>query len=279
MRALGVFGLAFLVAPLAVLPMSLAEAQVAAAVRPAHRVAEADLLLPWAEQIRVREGWLRARHEMLLPMMRRHGIGMWVVVNEEFHDDPVVQYIAPPRPYTGNRDLFVFVDAGDEGLKKFAITGYTEETLTRFFDAPSDEPRPPAQALREIYGRYSPRTVGLGIRGRRGQTRALGYDAYRFIAETLGEDAEKTFVSAGELIEEYLDTRMPEEMPPVLRSPVHSSRRCAAVPWAGASRSSSTPWRWMRCAMKRGGSAGSPSTSSAKAAVTASVPSMPARWS
>jgi Xaa-Pro dipeptidase len=55
--------------------------------------------------------------------------------------------------------------------------------------------------------------VGLGIRGRRGQTRALGYDAYRFIAETLGAEAEKTFVSAGELIEEYLDTRMPEEMP------------------------------------------------------------------
>jgi Xaa-Pro dipeptidase len=213
MRVLGVFGLSLLLSPLAVVSPSLVSAQASAAVRPAHRVPEADLLLPWAEQIRVREGWLRARHEMLLPMMRRHNIGMWIVVNEEFHDDPVVQYIAPPRPYTGNRDLFVFVDAGAEGLKKFAITGYTEETLTKFFDAPSDEPRPPAQALREIHARYAPKTVGLGIRGRRGQTRALGYDAYRFIAETLGAEAEQTFVSAGELIEEYLDTRMPEEMP------------------------------------------------------------------
>lgn len=186
-----------------------------AATRPAPspvRVPEADSLLPWSQQIAIREQWLAKRHEMLLPMMRRHGIGMWIVVNEEFHDDPLAQYVAPPRPYTGNRDFFVFVDAGDEGLRKFAITGYTEENLARFFDAPTTEPRPPAATLRELYAKYKPATVGLGIRGTRGQTRSLGYDSYRFIAETLGPDAEKTFVSAGELTQEYLDTRLPEEM-------------------------------------------------------------------
>ncbi|MBP9897975.1 MAG: hypothetical protein KBF28_06365, partial [Gemmatimonadales bacterium] len=52
-------------------------------------------LLPWSQQIRIRESWLDARHAMLLPMMRRHGIGMWIVVNEEFHDNPVVHAIAP----------------------------------------------------------------------------------------------------------------------------------------------------------------------------------------
>lgn len=185
----------------------------AAASRAANmRVPESAALLPWSEQIRIRESWLPKRHAMLLPMMRRHGIAMWIVVNEEFHDDPLTQYIAPPRSYTGNRDLFVFVDAGEQGLKKYAITSYTEENLTRFFDAPSDEPRPPAATLRELYQRWNPATIGLGIRGRRGQTRSLGYDAHRFLAETLGEDAEKRFVSAGELVEEYLDTRLPEEM-------------------------------------------------------------------
>ncbi|RPI03595.1 MAG: hypothetical protein EHM71_14455, partial [Zetaproteobacteria bacterium] len=34
--------------------------------------------LPMARQIAVREGWLARRYEMLLPMMRTHGIGMWV---------------------------------------------------------------------------------------------------------------------------------------------------------------------------------------------------------
>src|SRR5215467_7900888 len=85
-------------------------------------------LLPWSQQIAVREQWLEKRHGMLLDMMRRHGIDMWIVVNEEFHDDPLTQYIAPPRPYAGGRDIFVFVDAGADGLKKYAITGFAEES-------------------------------------------------------------------------------------------------------------------------------------------------------
>ena len=68
-------------------------------------------LLTWTEQMAVRDVWLAKRHEMLLPMMRRHGIVMWIVVNEEFHDDPLTEFVAPARPYTGRRDIFVFVDA------------------------------------------------------------------------------------------------------------------------------------------------------------------------
>ena len=98
-------------------------------------------LLTWTEQMAVRDVWLTKRHDMLLPMMRRHGIGMWIVVNEEFHDDPLTQYVAPARPYTGRRDIFVFVDAGDAGLRKVAATGYWEETVARFFESPID-PKP-----------------------------------------------------------------------------------------------------------------------------------------
>ncbi len=170
------------------------------------------LLLPLSQQIAVREQWLVQRHAALLPMMRRHGIGMWVIVNEEFHDDPLAQYVAPPRPYTGNRDLFVFIDAGAAGLKKFAITGYTEENVARFFDAPTTEPRPAGPTLRALYEQYRPSTIGLGIGGRRGQTRSLGHDAWQFIAEAVGTEGAARITSATDLIEEYLDTRLPGEM-------------------------------------------------------------------
>jgi Xaa-Pro dipeptidase len=169
-------------------------------------------LRSWSEQITIREGWLKQRHAMLLPMMRRHNIGMWIVVNEEFHDDPLSQYVAPPRPYTGNRDIFVFIDGGEKGLQKFAITGYTEENLARFFDAPSDEPRPAGPTLRALYDAWQPKTIGLGINGRRGQTRSLGYDAHKFLADAMGAEATARFTSASDLIEEYLDTRLPDEM-------------------------------------------------------------------
>ncbi|MCU0635935.1 MAG: aminopeptidase P family protein, partial [Gemmatimonadaceae bacterium] len=190
--------------------------QAAPAAVPRAEVGSADSaprLLPWSEQIRVRERWLLTRHAALLPMMRKHKIAMWIVANEEFHDDPLVQYIAPPRPYTGNRDFFVFIDAGERGLRKLAITGYTEESLGRFFDAPFTEPRPPAATLRALYEEHRPATIGLGIRGRRGQTRTLGYDTYTFLAEAMGPEAAARFTSAAALVEEYLDTRLPEEMP------------------------------------------------------------------
>jgi len=160
----------------------------------------------------VRDQWLAKRHEMLLPMMRRHGIGMWIVVNEEFHDDPLTEYVAPARPYTGRRDVFVFVDAGDEGLRKVAATGYWEETVARFFESPVD-PRPAAEVLRELYETYRPQAIGLGTGGARGMTRSLTRDSYAFLAQAMGSEAERRFISAEPLIIEYLATRIPEEFP------------------------------------------------------------------
>lgn len=167
-------------------------------------------LLPWAEQIAVREGWLDTRHGMLLGMMRTHDIDMWIIVNEEFHDDPMTQYVAPPRPYAGNRDYFVFIDTGDKGLRRVAITGFAEEKLRHFFESPV-EPRPATEVLPELYKQHRPERIALNMGGRRGVQRGLTHDTYQLLAEILGKEAESRFVSAADLIEEYLDTRIPAE--------------------------------------------------------------------
>lgn len=167
-------------------------------------------LLPWSQQITVREGWLEKKHALLLPMMRKHNVSMWIVVNEEFHNDPLTEYIAPPRVYTGGRDIFVFVDAGDQGLKKFAITGYAEDNLKRFFET-WDDPRPAKDVLKELYEKYQPKTIALGIDGQRGVTRSLTHDSYKFLSDSMGPEATQHFVPAAELIEDYLSTRLPDE--------------------------------------------------------------------
>jgi len=177
------------------------------------RVAEAadkPVRLPsWSQQIAIREGWLAKRHELILPMMRRHNIDMWVIVNEEFHDDPLTEYIAPPRVYTGNRDIFVLIDTGS-ALRKVAITGYAEENVKRFFES-EDDPKPADQQLAALYAQYHPKRIGLSIDARRGVQRSLTRDSYQFLAKSMGGDAESHFVSAADLIEEYCDTRLPEE--------------------------------------------------------------------
>ena len=178
-----------------------------------QQASTAALVHPPSREGALRGDWLKDRHALLLDMMRRHGVGMWVVINEEFHDDPLTAWIAPPLPYVGNRDVFVFVDAGDEGLKKVALTGYATEAVTRFFEAPA-EGRKPEEVLAELESRYHPRAIALGIGGKRGVTRSLTHDSYQWLVEALGPQAQARFVSAAPLIEEYLDTRLPGEFTP-----------------------------------------------------------------
>ena len=170
-------------------------------------------LLSLREQQLVREQWLKKRLDtMLLPLMRQQKIEMWIVTNEEFHADPVTAYIAPPIPYVGRRDFFIFADRGGDKLDRIALVRYPEEHLKYFFEVVNPPGRDIAAALRRIVEERNPKTIGLNMGGTRGATNGLTHDAYKFLAETLGTDYASRFVSAASLIVEYMDTRLPEEL-------------------------------------------------------------------
>ena len=170
-------------------------------------------LLSVREQQAVREAWLRKRLDtMLLPMMRQKKIEMWIVVNEEFHADPVTEYIAPPLPYDGRRDFFIFADRGGDKLDRVALVRYSEEALKRFFEVLNPPGRDTAATLRRIVEERNPKTIALNMGGARGATNGLTHDAYKFLTDTLGQDLASRFVSAAPLIVEYMDTRLPEEL-------------------------------------------------------------------
>src|SRR5215203_5449419 len=108
-------------------------------------------LLSAREQQAVRESWLKKRLDtMLLPMMRQQKIDMWIVTNEEFHADPVTEYIAPAIPYVGRRDFFIFADRGGDKLDRLALVRYPEEHLKYFFEVLNPPGRDIAATLRRI---------------------------------------------------------------------------------------------------------------------------------
>jgi Xaa-Pro aminopeptidase len=170
-------------------------------------------LLPVREQQSVREAWLKKRLDtMLLPMMRQQKIEMWIVTNEEFHADPVTAYIAPPLPYVGRRDFFIFADRGGDKLDRLALVRYPEEHLKYFFEILNPPGRDIAATLRRVVEERNPKTIALNMGGTRGATNGLTQDAYKFLSDTLGQDYSSRFVSAAPLIVEYMDTRVPEEL-------------------------------------------------------------------
>jgi Xaa-Pro dipeptidase len=121
-------------------------------------------LLSVREQQALRESWLKKRLDtMLLPMMRQQKIEMWIVTNEEFHEDPVTSYIAPPLPYVGRRDFFIFADRGGDKLDRLAVVRYPEESLHRFFEVLNPPGRDIAATLRRIVEERKPKTIALNM--------------------------------------------------------------------------------------------------------------------
>ncbi|HEX6285388.1 MAG TPA: M24 family metallopeptidase [Pyrinomonadaceae bacterium] len=170
-------------------------------------------LLPVREQQAVREEWLKKRLDtMLLPLMRQQKVDMWIVVNEEFHADPVTAYIAPPLPYVGRRDFFIFSDRGGDKLERIAVVRYTEEHLKYFFELLNPPGREVAATLRRVVDERKPKTIALNMGGTRGATNGLTHDSFKFLTEALGPGHAARFTSAAPLIVEYLDTRLPDEL-------------------------------------------------------------------
>lgn len=170
-------------------------------------------LLTVREQQAVRESWLKKRLDtMLLPLMRQQKIEMWIVTNEEFHADPMTEYIAPPLPYVGRRDFFIFADRGGDKLDRIALVRYQEEHLKLFLQILNPPGREIAATLRRVVEERKPKTIALNMGGTRGATNGITHDTYQFLTETLGPDYTSRFVSAAPLIVEYMDTRLPEEL-------------------------------------------------------------------
>jgi Xaa-Pro aminopeptidase len=169
-------------------------------------------LLSLREQMTVREAWLKKRFDtMLLPMMRKHNVSMWIVMNEEFHSDAVTESIVPPIPIVGRRDFFIFADNG-KTLDRYAVVRYSEERLKNHYTLISPARDKTAETIREIVEQKNPKTIALNMGGGRGQSDGITHDAYKFLVGALGKDYESRFVSGGKLIADYLDTRLPEEL-------------------------------------------------------------------
>lgn len=175
-------------------------------------VPELPKLLTQREQMDVRERWLMVRlGSKLLPMMKRHGVEMWIVVNEEFNSDPVTPHITPPIPIVGRRDIFIFIDKG-ERIERIAMVRYDEERLRKHYRFVMPARDKFGEELKKIVDEHKPKTIALNIGGSRGQQSGLSYDSYKFLAESLGAENEKKFVSAANLLIEFFDTRIPDEL-------------------------------------------------------------------
>lgn len=177
-------------------------------------------LPPLREQDAARQAWLKARLERVLPpLMRRHGVAMWIVVCREYNEDPVFFSLTSPDVMAARRrTIMVFNDLGPEkGVERLALGGGSNGGLYTVYRDPDLENRElwgqgQWALLRKLVEERKPATIGVNISHTHAFSDGLSAGEREQLEAALGPWTSR-FVRAENLPLEYVSIRIPEMLP------------------------------------------------------------------
>lgn len=203
------------------------------------------------DQAALYDRWLKLRLETVLPeIMRREDIDLWLVICEEYNEDPVYLSLVPFNSLSARRlSILAFFDRGpDKGLEKFAVGRYGIGSL---YPTVWDSRKEPDQwrALAAAVRERNPRRIGIDESGVFAFADGLSASLKARLTAALGADLSRRFVSAERLAVGWLERRTPDELEiyPHIVSVAHAIIAEAfspAVITPGVTRTGDVAW-WM----------------------------------
>jgi len=168
-------------------------------------------ILSERDQARVIDAWLRERLDTLvLPLMRREGVNMWILVAGEYDEDPVLRTMLPATWLNARRTtILIFHDDGEKA-QRMAVARYPVADL---FPASWDPETQPDQWARvaELIRDLDPETVAVNISADYPLADGLSAGMHRKLMGALGA-LEDRIVERPGLAVGWLETRTPAEM-------------------------------------------------------------------
>jgi Xaa-Pro aminopeptidase len=172
------------------------------------------------EQDRIRQEWLQARLERVLPgLMRRHGVAMWIVTCREYNEDPVFfSLVSPSVMAARRRTILVFFDRGPEkGIERLALGGGSNGGLYEVVREPAAEARElwgqgQWTLLRRMVDERRPATIAVDVSQTHAFSDGLTVGEWEQLAAALGPWTARVIRAEG-LALEYLESRIPEMLP------------------------------------------------------------------
>ncbi len=174
---------------------------------------ERPAVLGLKAQADVYDAWLPARLDKLLPeLMRREKIDMWLVICEEYNEDPVYLSLVPFASLSARRltMLVMFDRGGEKGVERFSVNRYGIGRLFPTIWKADEEDQ--WLALAKAVKERDPKRIGIDESDVFAFGDGLSASKKKSLVQALGPDYAKRLVGADRLAVGWLERRLPEEI-------------------------------------------------------------------
>lgn len=165
------------------------------------------------DQAAVYDGWLAIRLEKVLPeIMRREKVDLWLVICQEYNEDPVYLSLVPWNSLSARRlSMLVFFDKeGGRGVEKFSVSRYGIGGLyPSIWKADKDDQW---ETLAAAVKARNPKRIGIDESEVFAFGDGLSASLKNRLVGALGPEYSKRLVSAERLAVGWLERRIPEEL-------------------------------------------------------------------
>jgi len=173
---------------------------------------EIPAILTMRERAAVVDTWLKIRLDRLLPdLMRREGLDMWLVICQEYNEDPVYLTLVPYTSFAARRlIMLVFFDRGEEGVERLAVSRYGIQDFYRGVWEP--EKIGQWECLAQVIKERTPQRIGISESATFAFGDGLSATLKKKLIQVLGQDYSSRLHSAERLAVGWLEARIPEEL-------------------------------------------------------------------
>ena len=178
-------------------------------------------LPPLREQASTQQEWVKLRLDRVLPpLMRKHGVAMWLIVSREYNEDPVFFSLVAPTTFAARRrTIYVLFDRGPaQGVERLALGGNSQGGLFTVYRDPAAQGRELLgdtqwKLLRTLIDERNPKNIAIDISQTHAFADGLSAGEREQLEDALGAENRAKLVRAELLALEYVETRLPEMMP------------------------------------------------------------------
>lgn len=176
-------------------------------------------IVPLRTQTEIRDCWLSARLQAILPqIMREEGIDVWLVVAREYNEDPVLMSLLPATMLSARRRTVLVFHAPTNGEFRamaianagIGIDGHYQTMWNKTMTAEAEETQ--EQCLRRVVAECNPSKIGINVSSIVAFGDGLSHHEHGWLMDALGEGLASRCVSAEKVAVGWLERRMPDEL-------------------------------------------------------------------